>query len=134
MGSIGASKSNNLPKYSNEQGVILNSTVEADPRYTKMAAVEGLMSYQAREILRDIMRIEEKGETEGEITVYDFQTSGTQTFGNLLTAHTRAIKEAGYKVYERVNEDIRSGGYHGGRGRYNYDRTDRARTLKFRKV
>ena len=136
MGSIGANRNSGLPKYSNENGVILNSTVRANDRFQKVASVEGIKEGRAEEILRTVMKMEEAGETEGSITVYEFERDADngQTFSKYLTSYTNALKEAGYKVTERVNKDRRSRGYVGARGQRVYASTTKARLLKFKKI
>lgn len=139
MGSIGSS-TNSLPRYSNENqmkmGVIVNSVVQADPRYQAVSSVEGIKEYQAADLLRKVMKMEENGETTGSVLLYGFERDekNGQTFGKFLTAYSRALKAAGYKVTSRENEDSHSRGYVGARGRRVYAHTTQARTLNFEKI
>ena len=134
MGSVGTVAT--TPKYSNSEGTILKSTVRADDRFQKVASVEGIKEYRAEEILRTVMKMEENGETEGFVTVYEFERDekNHQPFGKYLTAYTNALKAAGYKVTERENRDSLSPGYVGVRGRRVYAHTTKARLLRFKKI
>ena len=134
MGSTGVnSTAARLPKYSNEYGVILEATVQADPRYqiVRDTLPEGL-KYEASDIVRTFMRKEENAETTGTILVMDMDKDFK--FGDRIKYTRAAIKAAGYKVTKSENADSHRRGYMGARGRRVYASTFKRRYLHFEKV
>lgn len=131
-----AGSRNNLPRYSNENGVITNNVVRADSRFSAVSSVEGLREFQAEDILRKVMRMEERGETQGEIFLYEFDRNekAGQSFGNFLTAYSKGLKAAGYKVTSRENRDSHTRGYRDVKGGRVYASTTKARVFRFEKA
>lgn len=137
-----------LPKYSNEKGVILNSTVQADSRYANVRSAfdqfkhttknyktgettERGSGYLADDFLRHIMKDEEQGKTSGSMYV---NVWGEEKLADKMKAYRAAFKAAGYRVSKSENNNVHRGGYYGGRGKYVYASTDRARTLHYEKI
>lgn len=137
-----------LPKYSNEQGYILSSTVQADSRYENIKnAFEEFKSerknyktggyemrgngFLADDFLRGLMKKEEKGETSGEMTV---NVWNEESLRDKMKAYRAALKAAGYRVVSSDNDDRINHGYMGARGRRVYSSRERARTLHYEKI
>lgn len=136
-----------LPKYSNEQGYILSSTVQADSRYENIKnTFEEFKTerknyktgeyemrgngFLADDFLRRLMKEEEKGETSGEMTV---DVWNGESLRDKMKAYRAALKAAGYRVVSSDNDDRINHGYMGARGRRVYSSTERARTLHYEK-
>lgn len=136
---------NTLPKYSNEEGVILQSVVEADSRYSRLRTIfnsfekhvrdfkEGTMKLQgqpqlADDFLRRIMKMEERGETSGSIHINIWND---ESLKDKMSVYKQALKELGYKITGQDNNDVKHRGYVGARGQRVYTSTSRARTIHF---
>jgi len=149
-----------LPRYSQPRddgepgyGVILDSTVTADPRYETLSNSLKYQKYQAKEMLRNIMYAEENGRNSFSTMVYDFMggdkrdyaststayrqkpgKEGYTNFGEFLRDYKKAMKEAGWKVSASENRDDHRRGYHTARGGYQSASHSSARYLTFEKI
>lgn len=141
-----------LPRYSKDRedgtfgrGVILDSTVKADPRYETLSNSLKYKKHRAGEMLRHIMYAEEEGRTSFKDNVYDFmggdkdylgryKPGGYANFGEFLRDYKKAYKELGWKVTASENTDTHSRGYHTARGGYQPASHTQSRMLTFEKI